>query len=163
MAIVNGWLMYRKDCEYQGLRKQWQQDLLGFRTGIAESLCKRGKSLEKKGGGHLLQTLLTKHTKNWRKGQLNQSQSIPQEKTRWATLDTGQKIGKDAGIQVARNWPLWSAISAMYTYVSVNKVTVLQIFIAEKLQWLLWDTWNFYFVILRIINFSFFNYYFVLY
>lgn len=50
MAIVNGWLMYRKDCEYQGLRKQWQQDLLGFRTGIAESLCKRGKSLEKKRG-----------------------------------------------------------------------------------------------------------------
>lgn len=50
MAIVNDWLLYRKDCNFQNIKKQGQLDLLGFRCEIAETLCKEGKATERKRG-----------------------------------------------------------------------------------------------------------------
>lgn len=49
MAIVSAWLLYRKDCEKEGIRKQTIMDLLEFKIEVAESLCKEGKDLTKRG------------------------------------------------------------------------------------------------------------------
>ncbi|XP_024119090.1 piggyBac transposable element-derived protein 3 [Oryzias melastigma] len=45
MVIVNGWLLYRRDCESLGVPRKEQQDLLDFRSSIAQALCMEGKNL----------------------------------------------------------------------------------------------------------------------
>nr|XP_039271113.1 piggyBac transposable element-derived protein 2-like [Styela clava] len=43
LAIVNSWILYRRDCESLGVASNKQRDLLSFRSSVAESLCKLGK------------------------------------------------------------------------------------------------------------------------
>ncbi|CAL9693057.1 unnamed protein product [Knipowitschia caucasica] len=50
MIIVNSWLLYRRDCDALGVLKKKQNDLLCFRTSIAQALCMQGKDLAKKRG-----------------------------------------------------------------------------------------------------------------
>lgn len=51
MAIVIGWLLYRRGCRSLPIPKRNKRDLLSFKTSIAEALCKQGKdiSLKKRG------------------------------------------------------------------------------------------------------------------
>ncbi|XP_040072936.1 piggyBac transposable element-derived protein 2-like [Ixodes scapularis] len=51
MVIVVSWLLYRRDCQSLGVPKNKQRDLLKFRLGIAEALCKQGKDLSSKKRG----------------------------------------------------------------------------------------------------------------
>ncbi|KAJ8409212.1 hypothetical protein AAFF_G00242330 [Aldrovandia affinis] len=50
MIIVTAWLLYRRDCEGTGMKKKKQMKLYTFKSHIAESLCKSGKSLHRKRG-----------------------------------------------------------------------------------------------------------------
>ncbi len=50
MIIVTTWLLYRRDCEGTGMRKNEHMKLYTFKSYIAEALCKSGKSLERKKG-----------------------------------------------------------------------------------------------------------------
>ncbi len=50
MIIVTTWLLYRRDCEGTGMRKNEHMKLYTFKSYIAEALCKSGKSLECKKG-----------------------------------------------------------------------------------------------------------------
>lgn len=51
MAIVNSWLLYRRDCESLSIPQKKQKDLLSFRTSIAQALCMQGKDLSKRKRG----------------------------------------------------------------------------------------------------------------
>lgn len=51
MAIVNSWLLYRRDSESLNIPKKKQRDLLSFRTSVAQALCMQGKDLSKKKRG----------------------------------------------------------------------------------------------------------------
>ncbi|KAG0429065.1 hypothetical protein HPB47_024001 [Ixodes persulcatus] len=51
MVIVVSWLLYRRDCQSLGVPKNKQRDLLIFRLGIAEALCKQRKDLSSKKRG----------------------------------------------------------------------------------------------------------------
>uniref|UniRef100_A0A3B3QLT9 PiggyBac transposable element-derived protein domain-containing protein n=1 Tax=Paramormyrops kingsleyae TaxID=1676925 RepID=A0A3B3QLT9_9TELE len=46
MAIVNSWLLYRRDCESLDVPRKKQKDLLTFRTSIAQALSKAIPTLE---------------------------------------------------------------------------------------------------------------------
>ena len=46
VAVVNGWLLYRRSCDYYGIARPRQNDLLSFKCKLAESLCKAGKDLQ---------------------------------------------------------------------------------------------------------------------
>lgn len=50
MIIMTTWLLYRRDCEGTGMRKNEHMKLYTFKSYIAEALCKSGKSLERKKG-----------------------------------------------------------------------------------------------------------------
>eukprot|EP00066_Takifugu_rubripes_P019441 XP_011608707.1 PREDICTED: piggyBac transposable element-derived protein 3-like [Takifugu rubripes] len=43
MAIVNSWLLYRRDCESLGVPRRKRKDLLAFRASVAQALCMEGK------------------------------------------------------------------------------------------------------------------------
>ena len=51
VAVTNGWLLYRRDCEAVGIPKKKQLKLMDFQHQIAESLIKEGKSEERRGAG----------------------------------------------------------------------------------------------------------------
>ncbi|CAF88338.1 unnamed protein product [Tetraodon nigroviridis] len=53
MAIVNSWLLYRRDCESLGVPEIRQKDLLDFRASVAQALCMEGKDPKKKKRGRL--------------------------------------------------------------------------------------------------------------
>ncbi|CAK6951131.1 piggyBac transposable element-derived protein 2-like isoform X2 [Scomber scombrus] len=50
MTIVTAWLLYRRDCDGTGIRKEEQMRLYTFKSYIAEGLCKSGKCLDRKRG-----------------------------------------------------------------------------------------------------------------
>ncbi|KAJ8374963.1 hypothetical protein SKAU_G00055430 [Synaphobranchus kaupii] len=50
MTIVTAWLLYRRDCDGTGVRKEEQMRLYTFKSYIAEGLGRSGKSLERKKG-----------------------------------------------------------------------------------------------------------------
>ncbi|CAL9706454.1 unnamed protein product [Knipowitschia caucasica] len=50
MRIVTAWLLYRRDCTENGLRKEDHMKLYTFKSYVAESLCKTEKDLECKRG-----------------------------------------------------------------------------------------------------------------
>lgn len=50
MAVVNSWLLYRRDCKDHGFAKKDVDDLLSFRTQVFEALCYQSKeSLKRRG------------------------------------------------------------------------------------------------------------------
>lgn len=49
LVVVTSWLLYRRDCDAYGLDKKLVPDLLEFKADVAESLCKEGKDLKKRG------------------------------------------------------------------------------------------------------------------
>ncbi|XP_046684702.1 piggyBac transposable element-derived protein 4-like [Homalodisca vitripennis] len=49
VSIVNGWLLFRRDCQHNGIAKQGVMDLLAFRCEVAESLCNLGADPIKRG------------------------------------------------------------------------------------------------------------------
>lgn len=51
MAIVNAWLLYRRDCRDHQVPTKDERDLLGFRVNIAECLSKQGKDLTQRKRG----------------------------------------------------------------------------------------------------------------
>lgn len=50
MAVVNGWLLYRRDCKIQKIAEKDVMDLLAFKTDVHEALCRQGKDIYKKRG-----------------------------------------------------------------------------------------------------------------
>ena len=48
MAVVTGWLLYRRDCTSFAVPQNKLSDLLKFKVQLAESLCKTGKVLSSK-------------------------------------------------------------------------------------------------------------------
>lgn len=51
MAIVNTWLLCCRNCESMNVPRKKQQDLLSFRTSIAQAFCVQGKDLSTKKRG----------------------------------------------------------------------------------------------------------------
>uniref|UniRef100_A0A3B3SQ04 PiggyBac transposable element-derived protein domain-containing protein n=1 Tax=Paramormyrops kingsleyae TaxID=1676925 RepID=A0A3B3SQ04_9TELE len=51
MVVVNGWLLYRRDCDSMNVPRKKQKDLLAFRLSIAQALCMQGKDLLKQRRG----------------------------------------------------------------------------------------------------------------
>ena len=51
LAVVNSWLLYRRDCESMAIPRQKRKDQLAFKLALANHLCKHGKRIagEKKG------------------------------------------------------------------------------------------------------------------
>lgn len=49
MAVVNGWLLYRRDCKRQGWQKKEIIDLLQFRSEIFGVLANEGKVMKRRG------------------------------------------------------------------------------------------------------------------
>ena len=45
LAVVNGWLLYRRACDFYGITYSKQNDSLTFKSKLAESLCKVGKDM----------------------------------------------------------------------------------------------------------------------
>lgn len=50
MAVVNAWLLYRRDAKQTGMLRKNIMLLREFRTNVAEGLCKAGKVVEKRKG-----------------------------------------------------------------------------------------------------------------
>lgn len=51
VALVNSWLLYRRDCDMQNFPKKTISDLLQFKTDVSAALCSQGKDpTEKKRG-----------------------------------------------------------------------------------------------------------------
>lgn len=48
MVVVNGWLLYRRDCDSMNVPRKKQKDLLAFKLSIAQALCMQGKDLSAK-------------------------------------------------------------------------------------------------------------------
>jgi len=48
---VNGWLLYRRDCDSFGVSNSKQKDLLSFKISVAEALIKKGKDIISKKRG----------------------------------------------------------------------------------------------------------------
>uniref|UniRef100_A0A8C6WVW5 PiggyBac transposable element-derived protein domain-containing protein n=1 Tax=Neogobius melanostomus TaxID=47308 RepID=A0A8C6WVW5_9GOBI len=67
MMIVTAWLLYRRDCTVNGLRKVEQMKLHTFKSYVAESLCKTGKDLERK-RGRPSSTVAEEHEEKCRRG-----------------------------------------------------------------------------------------------
>ncbi len=67
MMIVTAWLLYRRDCNDNGLKKVDQMKLHTFKSYIAESLCKSGKNLERK-RGRPSSTIAGEHAEKCRRG-----------------------------------------------------------------------------------------------
>ncbi|CAL9684256.1 unnamed protein product [Knipowitschia caucasica] len=67
MMIVTAWLLYRRDCTDNGLKKVEQMKLHTFKSYVAESLCKTGKDLERK-RGRPSSTVAEEHEEKCRRG-----------------------------------------------------------------------------------------------
>lgn len=50
MITVTSWLLYRRDCTSNGMKKKEQMRLYTFKLYIAEGLCKSGEDLQQKRG-----------------------------------------------------------------------------------------------------------------
>ncbi|KAL3223996.1 hypothetical protein MRX96_027063 [Rhipicephalus microplus] len=50
MAVVNSWLLYRRNCDALAIAKKEQQDLLAFKASIASCLCNEKEDMMKKRG-----------------------------------------------------------------------------------------------------------------
>src|SRR5215469_2840803 len=50
VAVVNSWLLYRKDCEMSKISQEDQLSLLQFKAEIAACLCRQGKTEIRKEG-----------------------------------------------------------------------------------------------------------------
>ncbi|XP_051948067.1 piggyBac transposable element-derived protein 2-like [Xyrauchen texanus] len=51
MVVVNGWLLYRRNCDSMNVPRKKQKDLLAFKLSIAQALCMQGKDLSAKKRG----------------------------------------------------------------------------------------------------------------
>ena len=51
LAVINSWLLYRRDCDSLAIPRQKRKDQLAFKLALANHLCKHGKSIagEKRG------------------------------------------------------------------------------------------------------------------
>jgi len=59
VAVVNSWLLYRKDCDLSKIRQKDQLSLLQFKAEIAACLCHQGKTeIRKRGRPSLSQVQL---------------------------------------------------------------------------------------------------------
>ena len=57
MAVVNSWLLYRKDCQACAINKKEQLSLLQFKANLAACLCQQGKPETRKRGRPSLSTM----------------------------------------------------------------------------------------------------------
>lgn len=67
LIVVTAWLLYRRDCEGNGMTKKEQMRLYTFKSYIAEGLCRSGKSLVRR-KGRPSSTIAAEHEKKRRKG-----------------------------------------------------------------------------------------------
>lgn len=117
MTIVTAWLLYRRDCNSTGMRKEEQMKLYTFKSYIAESLWKSGKNLERKRGRHS-STIAGEYEEKRRRGPAT---PIPVPMCAWTPLPTGwswMKRRGDARYQDAKVHLKPSAENVMSTSIS---------------------------------------------
>lgn len=68
MVVVNGWLLYRRDCDSMNVPRKKQKDLLAFRLSIAQALCMQGKDLSTKKRGRPSSDVEREFQKKQRRG-----------------------------------------------------------------------------------------------
>jgi len=136
---VNGWLLYRRDCDSFGVSNSKQKDLLSFEISVAEALIKKGKDIiSKKRGRPSLELMSDGSAARSRSASLPPPASdqsylpVCDHKTTYGEirLVTGrrwERPGKDAKTYHAVGKPLFFAVNAMcicvWTKIVSNSIT----------------------------------------
>ena len=68
MAVVNSWLLYRRECEALGVPRKKQTDQMNFKLSVASNLCQLAKPVTKKRGRSLLSSVERNFEEKKRRG-----------------------------------------------------------------------------------------------
>ena len=68
MIAVTSWLLYRRDCVSNGMKKKEQMRLYTFKSYVAEALCKSGKDMQQRKRGRPSSSIAGDYEEKKRKG-----------------------------------------------------------------------------------------------